>query len=61
MITTSLYAVYAGAATVAVGTGETLTRTAGAALAVYLAGRWVVHSRSLRRGSLAAPVPGPRA
>ena len=50
MITTSLYAVYAGAATFAVAAGDTLTQTAGGALAAYVVGRLALHRHRSHRG-----------
>jgi len=57
VIHTSLYALYAGAASVAATTGDVLTHVAGGAVAAYLVGRIVTGRR--HRAPRAAPAPAP--
>ena len=55
VIHTSLYALYAGAATSAATTGDTVTHTAGGALAAFVVGRlaWDRRHRVARAGRAA--------
>ncbi len=60
MIHTSLYALYAGAATLAATTGDTLTHVTGGAVAAFLVGRLAWdrrHPRALQLSPVPAQVP----